>query len=254
MEAIALPNVFITPDRIEGDRLRIDGSDAGHLLRVLRLGPGDLFTALDGTGLEYEAEIVGVNGKRIEARIKTRRRRRTEPRLRLTIGQALPKGDKMEQAIRKCTELGAAAFWPLLTERCVPSLPAGRAGDRLARWRKIAAEAACQSGRAVIPEVAGPRSWSEAAERYRDFDLTLLPWEGETERTLKDALNALEEPEQVLVLIGPEGGLARAEVEAARRAGAVTVTLGPRILRTETAGLVVGAALFYHYDEMSFAR
>jgi len=245
------PNIFVTPEQIRGDRLQIAGGDAGHLLRVLRLGPGDHFLALDGTGLEYRAKILHVGQGSLEAVVQEHRQRRTEPRLRLTLGQGLPKGDKMEQVIRKGTELGLAGFQPLLTERCVAVPPGERQAARLARWQKIAAEAASQSGRAAVPPVAAPRSWTETVATFGEFDLVLLPWEGEETTSLKQALLARERPESVLALIGPEGGLTQSEVVTARTAGAIAVTLGPRILRTETAGLVLGAAVFYHYDELA---
>lgn len=248
--AARLTNVFITPEQLRGDRVFVTGGDAFHLARVLRLGPGDRFRALDGTGLEYEARIVSAAGDLVEALVESRAPRLTEARLRVTLGQALPKGDKMEQVIRKCTELGLAAFWPLRSERCV-AVPSGeREAGRLARWRRVAAEAARQSGRGEVPEVAAIKTWTEAAGSFEGFDLVLLPWEGEIVTTLKDVLTARDRPERVLVLVGPEGGLTQTEATLAREAGAVAVTLGPRILRTETAGLVVGAALFYHYDEL----
>ena len=180
-----MPNIFVTPEQIRGDRLRIAGGDAGHLLRVLRLGPGDRFLALDGTGLEYQARIVHAEPDRLEAIVEERRRRQTEPRLRLTLGQGLPKGDKMEQVIRKGTELGLAGFWPLLTERCVAVPPGERRAGRLGRWQKIANEAASQSGRAMIPPVAAPRTWAETIADFGGFDLVLLPWEGEETTSLK---------------------------------------------------------------------
>jgi len=237
---------------LDGDRLQLSGGDASHLIRVLRLGPGACFVALDGQGLEYQARIVTIGKNAVEAAIEGRRQRRTEPRLRLTLGQAIPKGDKMEQAIVKGTELGLAGFWPLSTERCVAILPAGRVADRLQRWRRVATQAARQSGRAVVPIVDPPRTWAEAALEFSRFDLVLLAWEGEMDTSLKEILTARERPTEVLALVGPEGGLTQAEVALAQANGAVALSLGPRILRTETAGLVIGSALFYHYDELAW--
>ncbi|MGE5598938.1 MAG: RsmE family RNA methyltransferase [Bacteroidota bacterium] len=248
------PNIFVAPAQVRADRLTVSGGDARYLVRVLRLGPGDYFSALDGTGLEYRARILAVsrNADLIEAAVEERRRRQTEPRLRLTLGQALAKGDKMDQVIRKCTELGFAAFQPVLAERCVAMATGPQAAARTERWQRIAAEAARQSGRAVIPAVSPVLRWGEVLDLFPLFDLVLLPWEGETVTTLKSALAAREDPRPAtaLILIGPEGGLSGDETARAKEAGAVTVTLGPRILRTETAGLVTGTALFYHYDEL----
>ncbi|NLG85364.1 MAG: 16S rRNA (uracil(1498)-N(3))-methyltransferase [Firmicutes bacterium] len=245
-----MTSVFVRPEQFRGRRLFVTGADAHHLLRVLRLGPGDRFIALDGRGNEYRARILLVHHGGLEAEIEEEGLRRSEPRLRLTLGQALPKGEKMEEVIRKGTELGMAAFWPVLTERCVAVPPSERREDRLARWRRIATEAARQSGRAVIPSVAPIRTWAEILAEFPRFDLVLLPWEGDGTVALKEVLRGKESPVEVLALIGPEGGFSSSEVARAVAAGAKTLSLGPRILRTETAGLVLGAAVFYHYDEM----
>lgn len=245
-----MPNIFVTPDQIRGNILRVQGGDAAHLGKVLRLGPGDRFSALDGTGREYMARIIAVEGGAILAEVIGSRQRRTEAGLRLILGQALPKGDKMEQVIRQGTELGMAGFRPLLTERCVPMPGEDRAGRRLQRWRRVAAEAAQQSGRAAVPEVAPLAAWREIVRDFHLFDLVILAWEGENRMALKDLLAARPQPGRMLALIGPEGGLTGPEVEEAEAAGAVPVTLGPRVLRTETAGLVLGAAVFYHYGEL----
>ena len=245
-----MANVFVEPDQIRGGRVVITGRDAFHLLRVLRLGPGDRFFAMDGAGMEYRVRILSMARWGLEAEIEEERPRRTEPRLRFILGQAIPKGDKMEEVIRKGTEIGMAAFWPVLTERCVAVPPEDRWGERLERWRRIAGEAARQSGRAVVPAVAPIRTWAEILAEFPRFDLVLLPWEGEGSVGLKEVLRGKESPLEVLALIGPEGGFSPPEVARAVAAGAKTLSLGPRILRTETAGLVLGAAVFYHYDEM----
>ncbi|MGE5529146.1 MAG: 16S rRNA (uracil(1498)-N(3))-methyltransferase [Patescibacteria group bacterium] len=249
-----MPNVFVTPDQIRGDTLRVTGGDAHHLARVLRLGTGDFFTALDGAGIEYRAVVVAVDRDGVLARIEEKSARQTEPRLRLTLGQALPKGDKMDEVVRKCTELGLAEFWPLLAERCVSVPDESRLPGRVERWQKIAAEAARQSGRAVVPQVAAPRKWDEAAAACGLFDLALLAWEGESATSLRRALEDSPHPTKILVLIGPEGGFSQTEAKAAAEGGAVPVTLGPRILRTETAGLVAAAAIFYHYGELAMGQ
>jgi len=245
-----LTNVFVRPEQFRGRRLLVTGADAHHLLHVLRLKPGDRFIALDGLGREYRARILIAGRGELEAEIEEERLRRTEPRLRLTLGQALPKGEKMEEVIRKGTELGMAAFWPLVTERGVAVPPPDRREGRLARWRRIATEAAQQSGRAVVPFVAPIRTWAEILTEFPRFDLVLLPWEGEGAVGLKEVLRGKESPLEVLALIGPEGGFSPPEVARAVAAGAKVLSLGPRILRTETAGLVLGTAVFYHYDEM----
>ena len=246
-----LTNVFVRPDQVRGDILTVSGGDASHLARVLRVRVGDRFNALDGTGTEYLVRILSIGEKEIAGEIEARTPRLSEARLRVTLGQALPKGDKMEQVVRRCTELGLAGFWPVFTERCVTVLREEREAHRVLRWQRIAAEAARQSGRGLVPPVAPPKTWDEAIAEFEGYDLVILPWEGENDLTLKRALAPYEQPTRVLVLIGPEGGLTQPEVARAKAAGAIVVTLGPRILRTETAGLVLAAALFYHYDDLA---
>jgi len=245
-----MTNVFITPEQIRSDRLIITGEDAMHLAGVLRLVPGDYFSALDGTGMQYKARIVSSRPDEVIGVIEERGMRATEPRLRLTLGQALPKADRMEQLIKQGTELGMASFQPLLTERCIARPKDSGASAREARWQRIALEAARQSGRAVVPQVQPVCKWREIADSFPRYGLVLLAWENERVNDLKRILAGYPEPSQIMILIGPEGGLTLREAQTAREAGAIPVSLGPRILRTETAGLVLGSAIFYHYDEL----
>jgi 16S rRNA (uracil1498-N3)-methyltransferase len=242
---------FIPQDQFHADQtVTLYGEDARHLTRVLRKQPGAEITVLNGKGAEYRARITDVGDDRVTAVILEATQRLTESRVRINLVQGLPKGEKFEWILQKNTEIGVARFQPVLTERSTVKLdPAARA-KKLDRWRKIVREAAEQSGRQLTPEIEPVRDWRELAAALRP-GLILIPWEGEREQPIKRVLASRPEiPDEITVLIGPEGGFAVDEVEAARRWGAIPVTLGPRILRTETAGLAVATIILYQYGEM----
>lgn len=241
---------FLPASNIRGDEAKLTGQDARHVKDVLRLGPGDELYLLDGTGKEYRAIIVTILPGEVSCKILEECRRDTEPRTLITLVQGLPKGDKMDFVVQKATELGASRIIPTVTERSIPRPDPERATGRVERWRRIAKESAEQSGRAVIPEVSGILPFDAAFSLLPCGTLLILPWEVETSRGLAEALSGADEAREVAVFIGPEGGFSRDEVELARKHGAVTVTLGPRILRTETAGLVVLTIILYERGEL----
>lgn len=219
----------------------IAGSDVHYLRDVLRAKVNDPIELLDGTGKIYEAKISKIEKGKIVCIIISSRQQESEPSVKVTLAQALPKARKMDFIIEKCTELGIERIIPMLTERTV-----GKSA-KLDRWRKIAKEAAEQSGRAVIPEVLPPMKLEEVLKLKNQFDLALIPWELEKERTLKQSLQSPILPPfpHILVLIGPEGGFSQKEIELAREAGFIPISLGKRILRTETAGMAVISAVMY---------
>ncbi|HEX7713138.1 MAG TPA: 16S rRNA (uracil(1498)-N(3))-methyltransferase [Bacillota bacterium] len=247
---------FIPSSQIEGNRVFLRGADRHHLLTVLREGPGAEIMVLNGRGEEFQAKITAISPDAVEAEICRRSERVVEPRLRINLAQSLPKADKFEWIIQKNTEVGVARFQPVLSERSNIRLDRDTTAKKMERWRRIIQEAAEQSGRAVLPELEPIRSWDRFLEELRP-GLILIPWEGEQTRSLREILSrkqpadgAAAWPGEVTVIIGPEGGFSLDEVAEAQSRGAIPVTLGPRILRTETAGLVVAAALLYHFDDL----
>jgi len=241
---------FVPACQFEGNRVILEGSDRHHLLNVLRGKIGAEITVLNGKGEEYLARITAIDPERAVAEIITAITGPVEPKLRLTLAQSLPKADKFEFIIQKNTEIGVARFQPIISERGNIRLDQATGLKKRERWRKIIQEAAEQSGRRIIPEIEPIRDWETALANLHP-GLVLLPWEGERERSLKEVLEAEKSiPEEITLLIGPEGGFSIKEVELARTKGAVPVTLGPRILRTETAGLAATAAIFYHYGDL----
>jgi len=174
-----------------------------------------------------------------------------EPKVRVTLYQGLPKGQKLELVIQKCVELGIARIVPVITDRVVVKLDSGDAERKALRWRKIAEEAAKQSGRGIIPEITVPIDFRRACDESQDSVKVIL-WEMERENSLRRVLEGRGKSQRISVLIGPEGGLSVKETEYAMGRGWERVTIGPRILRTETAGLAVLSAIMYAMEEMEW--
>ncbi|MGE5554422.1 MAG: 16S rRNA (uracil(1498)-N(3))-methyltransferase [Betaproteobacteria bacterium] len=246
-----VPRFLCVPEDREGNLICLRGPEACHARRVLRLGPGDHIAILDGSGTEYQAVIedrgcgAGSGAEVLWARITAAQTRVTEPSLKLVLLQGLPKGDKMDLIVQKATELGVGRIIPVVAQRSVARPKADKGERKAPRWRRIAWEAAKQSGRALVPAIEPPQSLEEALRSLPAGCRLIVPWEGERRRTLAEAAVGLLPGATVAVLIGPEGGLTEEEVGLVSTVGGVTVTLGPRILRTETAGLVVLACLLY---------
>jgi 16S rRNA (uracil1498-N3)-methyltransferase len=245
----------VAPERIAGDRVAFDPAETRHMTAVLRLAPGDLVIAADGRGHDYTVRLEALGETATGTILGVDASRRESP-LAITLVQGIAKGDKMETIVRAATELGVARVLPAITERTVVRLEPGRWRERARRWQRVAREAAKQCGRAVVPEVEAPRPLAEwlAATAGGPGALRLCLWEGEAP-PLGRVLDALAAPpDSALVLIGPEGGLARAEVEAARGHGWRPASLGPRILRTETAGPAVAAILQFRFGDLGRAE
>ncbi len=241
---------FISSDQIKGNNVILKGEDRHHLLNVLRQGPGGEITVLNGKGEEFLVRINDFTSEQVIGEIIKRIERQTEPRVKITLVQSLPKADKFEWILQKNTELGVSRFQPVLTERSSIKLDQVTQVRKFERWNKIIREAAEQSGRQIVPSLEPIRRWNEVLAGF-DGGLILIPWESETNHTLKEVLQSQKgNVEQIIVLIGSEGGFSLKEVEEAQSKGAVPVTLGPRILRTETAGLVVASALLYHFGDL----
>jgi 16S rRNA (uracil1498-N3)-methyltransferase len=241
---------FIPTGQFQEQTVTLTGADAHHLCKVLRARTGDEIIVLNGKGREFQARITVIAADMVTAEITGIIERNTEPKLRIMLVQSLPKLDKFEFILEKNTELGVAVFQPLITERSLIKLDGKSLPAKMERWRKIIQSAAEQSGRQILPELKAPLGWA-AFRRQFPSGLILLPWEGEQTQSLKAVLER-QAPglEQTTIIIGPEGGFSLYEVEQAQAAGAVPVTLGPRILRTETAGLVAASAVLYHFGEM----
>ena len=236
-----MPRFFTDSRDIGPDRLVISGDEAKHMKNALRMQPGDMFTAFDGSGVDYDCRITSI-GNVIEADILSRRTNESEPGVKVTLYQAYPKLAKMEEIVQKAVELGAGGIVPFISARCV------KKPEDASRLRRVALAAVKQCGRSVIPEVSDILRFDDALKQMRVHDSLIVCWEEEKQTPLSDALKG--DARDVGIVIGSEGGFEAAEVEKMRTAGGVSVTLGPRILRTETAGIAVLAAVLYDKGQM----
>ncbi len=208
-------------------------------MQVLRLKKGATVVLLDGLGGVFEAEIEDLGKQRVTARIAGQLPD-NEARARVTLYQGLPKAAKLETILQKCTEIGVHAVQPVLFSRSIVE-PGKNQEKNLSRYRRIAREAAKQCGRGQVPMVGQVKTFAEMLERIQGHGVTLVPWEEEKRSRIADAL--FGKPHEIALVIGPEGGITPEEIEQLRAHGARTVTLGPRILRTETAGMAALASI-----------
>ncbi len=200
----------------------------------------DQLELLDGSGKVYTAKIKRLQKEKILCEVISSRIEETEPKVQITIAQSLPKFQKMDLIIQKCTELGAHKIIPMLTERSIGKSP------KLNRWQRIAKEAAEQSGRGLIPAITPLQKFTDILKIAKEYDLALIPWELEKKQTLKEI--KLSESQKILILNGPEGGFSQNEIKQAQAAGVLPISLGKRILRTETAGMAILAILMHELE------
>ncbi len=232
---MSLHRFYAPPEAIDGGVIRLDERESHHLRHVLRLKPGARVIVFDGTGVEYEGIVLETRGRCASVGIRARTTPAVESPLELTLAQALIKGEKFDLVVQKATELGVHRIIPLLTRHAVIG---AYSPQRLERWRRIALEAAKQSRRTRLVRVEEPQRVLDVLERVHAPALFCAEREGVSLREIATRWSDVP-PRRLLVLIGPEGGWADEEIETARKAGAMLLSLGPRILRTETAGLVV---------------
>ena len=229
---------------------RVEGERFHYLARVLRLSPGDALEVFDGAGRSFAARVESMGENRATLSLGPPVESSLRPRRDITLVQGLPKADKLEWVLQKGTELGAAAFAPVETARSVVKLGAERAGPRQKRWARIVEEAARQCGRSDVPAVHPARPLLEAVRALPHGTRLLVLDEEERQTRLSAAYAALEEAAPLALLVGPEGGLERGEVEALRALSATPVTLGRRVLRTETASVAALAVLLHLEGEL----
>lgn len=227
----------------------LGADDARHALRVLRLRAGDRVQLSDGVGALFEAVLERADDAGVYARVGDRLPS-GEPGVRVTIYQGLPKADKLDLIVQKATELGAARVVPVKMERSVVRLDEKDGEKRRQRLSKIAREAAKQCGRACVTEVLAPVGFERALDMLSREDAALMPWENAREDGFKRAWSERPDAASVGILIGPEGGISEAEASRAIKAGAMPVTLGPRILRTETAAIVCCALAMHLWGDI----
>jgi 16S rRNA (uracil1498-N3)-methyltransferase len=256
-----MTHIFLPPDQIASDQIIITGDQARHLALVLRSKLGDTVTVFDGNGCKYECRLTVVHKKEVQAEIIDKSPYSAESPVSITLAQGLPKGDKMDLIVQKSTELGVNTIIPLITERSQV-----RHTGKVERWRKIALSASQQSGRDKVPEIEEPAAFdnylsklfSPAARGYiedikgvkLDSGTCIILSEVYKTRNLKQVLTSANDASRITILVGPEGGFSKEEVSAAIEKGFIEVSLGPRILRTETSPLAAISIIQYELGDL----
>lgn len=241
---------FISASDLEGDRVRLSPEQSHQVHHVLRLRPGDAIVVLDDSGIEYDVTLTAVEKRQAAGQVTSRRQARGEPTAQVTLFQSMLVREKFEWVLQKGTEVGVARFSPVLTER---SLVRTREIEekKMDRWRRILVEAAEQSHRGRIPKLDQIVPFEEAISSVAQFDRCLIAAPSHQGRTLREALQGMSgRAVSVALMVGPEGGFTGHEVDAACQGGAVAISLGPRILRTETCALVAAALALHELGEM----
>jgi 16S rRNA (uracil1498-N3)-methyltransferase len=261
-DGFQMSRFFVSTDAVDSDnhRITITGEDVKHIRNVLRCIPGDALELSDGSGMDYDVAIESIEKDNIFTKIVNKGPNKTEPPVNITLFQGIPKADKMEYIIQKCIELGVVRIVPVMTARTVVRFESARdTASKTLRWKRIALEAAKQCDRGVVPLVEEPVRLEMALKLAESCDLRLLPYEEETDGSLRKHLQEYKESNpgkscsfgNIALFIGPEGGFTTNEVQKAVESGFKSVTLGPRILRTETAGVAVISIMMYELGDMA---
>ncbi|MDD2978850.1 MAG: 16S rRNA (uracil(1498)-N(3))-methyltransferase [Hespellia sp.] len=241
---------FITPQQVSGQHIMIQGSDVNHMKNVLRMKEQEEVMVSDGNNKKYLCEIETFQEEEVMLCIKEEVHVDTELPSKIYLFQGLPKSDKMELIVQKAVELGVYEIIPVSTKRAVVKLDDKKAKKKVERWNTIAQSGAKQSGRGIIPKVTDVMSFREALEYACNLDIVLIPYElAEGMKKTREIVEKIRPGQSVGFFIGPEGGFEEEEVALSLEVGAVPITLGRRILRTETAGLACLSVLMYHLEE-----
>lgn len=232
---------------INDSKVVLDKENSHYISSVLRMRSGEQLIIVDSTGEEILAEVSSPDKNATEVEVISRSKNTSEPPCKVTIFQSVSKGERMTLTIQKSVELGVYSIVPVFSERCIVRMD--DKDSKTDRWQKIALEAARQSGRGIVPEIMPSVKFKNALSQLSDYDVCLFPWEEEHGKTLKEVISGKLNPgAKVAVFIGPEGGFTDEEAKMAADSGAVNVTLGPRILRTETAGPAVLSMILYESE------
>jgi len=245
-----MPRFFVTGDQVRGDEIVINGSDVNHIKNVLRMECQDKLEVCDGCGRDYACVIKALDKDAVYLHIEKSWDSLAELDTQVYLFQGLPKADKMELIIQKAVELGAYAIVPTVTTRTIVKLDDKKEAKKLTRWQQIAESAAKQSGRAIVPKVQSPITFKEAVKWAKEMDAAVIPYEkAEGMDAARKLVMDMKDKKTIGVFIGPEGGFEEAEIAAAKEAGIHPMSLGRRILRTETAGLTILSILMFEFDK-----
>ncbi len=242
---------YVAPKNVSKDSLRIEGEEAKHIILVLRKKEGELIDVVDGEGMKYQVQVTESGKGWVEGRILNQTRKENEPYTDLTLAQALIKGPRMDFLIEKVTEIGISSVIPLLTKNTLIKPDAGtRQIPRLGRWKKIAIAAMKQSLRSKLPEIEKPLTFAELLTRTKNYDLALIACQTSRLKSLKEVLEPKKRAKKLLLLVGPEGGFSKEELDQAFKFGMIPVSLGQRRLRSETAGIVFSSLVLHALGDL----
>lgn len=244
---------FVNTNQIKEGKIKIINDDVNHIKNVLRLNKEEKIEVSDSSsGESYICKILEYENNTVVCEIIEKIEKKSESKIYLHILQGLPKSDKMEMIIQKCTELGVKEFTPVALNRCIVKLNGKDEFKKIERWQKISEVAAKQSKRNIVPKVNYIIKLNKVIELIKEYDIMLVAYEEQKTNTIKSELQKLNKKNnlKIGILIGPEGGIEKEEIEFLKQAGAKIVTLGTRILRTETAPIVMSSVIMYELDEM----
>lgn len=252
-----MPKFFVNKKQVKNETINIIGGDVNHIKNVLRKKEKEKIEICiignEEKGIDTISEIEKIEENCIKCRILEYKASETECKIQVTIFQGLPKSDKMELVIQKSVELGVYEIYPTEMKRCIVKLKEQEANKKIARWQKISEVAAKQSGRNIIPQIKEKVNIKQVCNMVENYDKLIVAYEEEKENSLKSELKSIKSKDKenikIAILVGPEGGIDLAEIEELRKAGAVIVTLGKRILRTETVALNVLSNIMYELEE-----
>ena len=245
-----MPRFFVGTDQISDKDIVITGTDVNHIRNVLRMTPGEEVTVSDGQGMDYFCRIAELTKEEVRLDIVDSWHSFVELPAKIYLFQGLPKSDKMELIIQKAVELGVHRIIPVATKRAVVRLEGKKEENKQRRWQAISESAAKQSKRMYVPEISHVMSFKDAVQYAQELDVILLPYErARGMQETKEIIGKIKPGQSVGIFIGPEGGFDEKEVELAMEQGAKAITLGKRILRTETAGLTVLSVLMFALEE-----
>lgn len=239
---------FVQEEQLTGDRISIVGSDVNHIKNVLRMKTGEkVRISISENGRSFFGEISAISDDEVIVSVEKEDENGTELSNRIYLFQGLPKGDKMELIIQKAVELGVYEIIPIAMKNCVVKLDDKKAASKVKRWQAISESAAKQSKRTLIPQIQMPLSWKNALKRAEDLDVVLVPYENERGMdATREIMQSIKPGQSIGIFVGPEGGFAPEEIEAVT---GHRISLGRRILRTETAGLATLSMLIFCLDE-----
>ena len=244
-----MQHFFVDVSQVSEETIRIEGTDVNHMKNVLRMRIGEEVTVSDGQGKEYLCQVRDFEEEQVQLKIVETKASDAELPSKIYLFQGLPKQEKMELIVQKCVELGIYAVVPVSMKRCVVKLDAKKAAKKVVRWQQIAESAAKQSKRMLIPEIHEVMTYKQALEFAKQLDVKLIPYElAKGMKETREILSEIKPGQSVGIFIGPEGGFEEEEVAKALEAGAHAITLGRRILRTETAGLAILSVLMFQLE------